>query len=279
MPVAMHIENAGKPALGRKSGFTLIELLVVFAIIAILAALLLPSLSQSKVKAQSLQCMNNLRQVMLAWRLYSDDFDGRLPFDTVFERDLTRSWCTGWMNYTDSSPDNTNALLFSQALMGPYFRDAKLLKCPGDHTVDVGNKQARVRSISMNAFVGGFWDGTWWSQIEKCRSTWRVYRNLGQFDQPAMRWVFMDECPLLNDGHLVHLMPIGTISLPANGSMNDCPASYHNGSGAVAYADGHAELHKWRDANTVKRTTKPLDPSGPSPNDYRWLAERTTGPK
>jgi prepilin-type N-terminal cleavage/methylation domain-containing protein len=261
------------------AGFTLIELLVVIAIIAILAAMLLPALSRAKTKAQNVQCMNNLRQVMVSWRIYSDDFEGRLPFDTVFERDLTKSWCTGWMDYSNSSTDNTNTLLFTQALMGPYFRDAKLFKCPGDPTIDPGNRKPRVRSISMNAFVGGFWDGSWWSQIEDCRRLWRTYRKIEQFDQPAMRWVFVDEFPLLNDGHLVHLMPTTTTKLPTNGSMNDCPASYHNGSGALSYADGHSEIHKWRDQNTIRRTTSPLAQSGTSPNDYLWLAERTTGPK
>jgi len=263
----------------RRKGFTLIELLVVIAIIAILASMLLPALSQAKVKAQRLQCMNNLRQVMISWRLYSDDFEGRLPFDTVFERDLTRSWCTGWLDYVNSSPDNTNTLLFSQALMGPYFRDPKLFKCPGDRTMDRGYKLPRVRSIAMNAFVGGFWDGTWWTEIEQRRSTWRVYRKIDQFDQPTQRWVFIDECPLLNDGHLVHLMPIGTTQLPANGSMNDCPAGYHSGAGALSYADGHSEVHKWADANTIKRTTAPLASAGTSPRDYVWLAQRTTGPR
>src|SRR5207247_2060463 len=133
------------------------------------------------------------------------------------------------------------------------------------------------RSISMNAFVGGFWDGTWWGEIADRMRTWRVYRKIDSFDQPSLRWVFVDEFPLINDGHLVHLMPIGTTKLPTNGSMNDCPAAYHNGSGALSFADGHSEIHKWKDANTVKRTTKPLDQSGPSPNDYLWLAERTTG--
>lgn len=100
------------------------------------------------------------------------------------------------------------------------------------------------------------------------------------FDQPSQRWVFIDECPTLNDGFLVHLMPIGTTVLPKNGAMNDCPASYHGGSGALSFADGHAEVHKWRDAATLRRTSQPTAPvTGTSPNDYLWLADRTTGAK
>jgi len=264
----------------RRSAFTLIELLVVIAIIAILASMLLPALSKAKVKAQSLQCMNNLRQLMIAWRLYADDFQGRLPYNTVFERDLTKSWCTGFMSYNTQNPDNTNKLLFTRALMGPYFSsNSTIFKCPGDRTVNPPTNVPRVRSIAMNAFIGGFWDGTSWSQIAERKTTWREYRKIDDFDDPANRWVLTDECPTLNDGFLVHLMPIGTTVLPKNESMNDCPASYHNGSGALSFADGHSEIHKWRDAPTLRRTSHPLSFGGTSPRDYVWLAERTTGPK
>jgi prepilin-type N-terminal cleavage/methylation domain-containing protein len=287
MTPKQRLENLGAidPAMNRRdpchqTAFTLIELLVVIAIIAILAALLLPALTKAKVKAQSTQCLNNLRQVMLSWRLYADDYEGRLPYNTVFETDLTKSWCTGWLQYNVSTPDNTNTLLFSKALMGPYFQNPRLFKCPGDPTFNPPARVPRVRSIAMNAFVGGFWDGSSWGEIADRKPWWREYRKLDAFDQPSQRWVFIDECPTLNDGFLVHLMPVGTTVLPMTGAMNDCPASYHAGSGALSFADGHSELHKWRDPVTLRRTSDPLVPWGaPSPNDYAWLAQRTSGPK
>jgi prepilin-type N-terminal cleavage/methylation domain-containing protein/prepilin-type processing-associated H-X9-DG protein len=268
------------PRSSRWLAFTLIELLVVIAIIAILAGMLLPALGKAKVKAQNLQCMNNLRQVMLAWQLYADDNRGTLPFNTVFETDLTRSWCTGFMSYNQPNPDNTNTMLFTKALLGPYIGgSAGLFKCPGDRTVNPPRRTPRVRSIAMNAFFGGFWDGTSWSQIEERKRVWREYRNIQQVDDPANRWVLTDECPTINDGFLVHLMPVNTTELPRNESMNDCPASYHNGSGALSFADGHSEIHPWRDEATRRRTSQPTAPAGRSPSDYLWMAERTTGPR
>ena len=83
------------PAEQDGKGFTLIELLVVIAIIAILAAILLPALARAKERAQAILCLNNTKQLTLAWQLYADDHEERLPYNLVMRDPRSRTTSTG----------------------------------------------------------------------------------------------------------------------------------------------------------------------------------------
>ena len=136
------------------TGFTLIELLVVIAIIAILAATLLPVLAKARTRAQATYCMNDLRQVLLAWKMYPDDDNGWFPPN---EDNSFGGWVRGDMDYSGSS-DNTNILYLIDpryAKLGPYTKSYRVYKCPADQSRSLGRRgDPRVRSISMSQAIG-----------------------------------------------------------------------------------------------------------------------------
>jgi len=244
--------------------FTLIELLVVIAIIAILAALLLPALARSKAKAQSTVCMNNIRQLALAFGMYADDNSGLFVNNHGVPQ--TRSERHTWANNVEDwldSDDNTNLTYVTDTLFSSYdSRSAAIYKCPSDHSK--AQNGPRIRSESMNCMVGdsGILSNSF-------NPTYIHYYKAADVSDTAGIFVFLDEHPdTIGDGFFAN--DLDTYQ------WANCPGSYHNGGVNLSFVDGHVEYHRWTLSGTCPPSVQggSADSSADPPADYDWLKQR-----
>jgi len=237
---------------------------VVIAIIAILAAMLLPALSKAKTKAQGISCLNNGRQIGIACIMYADDQNDLwvLNQDLGGANALQPSWVKGTMN---NLAHRNNPQLVKEGLLYPYTKSLAVYKCPADKD-PLNRTQIATRSISMNTLLGppdslGF---------EKAKQM----KKYVQIQRPAQLWVTIDENPVtINDTSFRVILN--------NNAWVDMPATYHNGSGGLSFADGHAELYRWTDGAVLKGKQSSTDYSqvpAQGTKDIDWMQERSANP-
>ena len=268
----------------RHAAFTLIELLVVIAIIAILAAMLLPSLGRSKLKAQGIACMNNVHQLQIAWLLYADDHNQRVVSSGYQLPVEPTAWVNGWLDFNAGNPDNWDESTLrspARARFAPYLQNVAVYRCPADQSRV--NGKPRIRSLSMSqAFAGpGDWLDPAGFRVNGTSLKYRTYYKTTEMTAPgpANLWLFLDEHPdSQNAGGFANSMVEG-----ANGSdarIVDFPASFHGGAGGIGFADGHAQIRKWVDERTKPpvyyNNALQLNVPSPGNKDMIWLAERTS---
>ncbi len=276
-------------------GFTLVEMLVVSAVIAILAALVLPALTRARERADAIACLNNTRQLGLAVLLYVDDHDGFLPYNMALYDTGLRSnlnWANNVMT-RDLSSDNTNVDTLTQASLGAYLnRNTTVYHCPADQSMSAVQLAAgwnhRIRSYSMNGMIGN--PGTpSLTGGNASNPDYRQFLKIAQIPRPSEIFVFLDEQPdSIKDGCFLNTDSSNANSLldvlygGSGGDLawQDLPASYHNRNAALSQADGHAEFHRWLNSETVQaaQPNSPYDPVVVTSNgeDFQWVLSRTS---
>lgn len=257
---------------------------MVLAVIALLAALLLPSLARARAKSQGLACLNQQRQLGFATLLYAADHRDALPYN-FGEADTRRTVAEGtYLNWANNvlnwelDPQNTNAQLLASGGLGSYVGGSTpLFRCPSDRVLSDLQRTAgwpgRTRSISMNAMMGNA--GSFTTNGSNVNNPYyRQFFRLADVPRPAGLFVFVDEHPdSINDGYFLNKVSAY--------EWTDLPASFHNQGANLVFADGHAESHRWRNASTLRPARPdgaqlPFAVAATADEDWDWLIQRTT---
>jgi len=283
---------------GKPNAFTLIELLVVIAIIAILAAILLPVLAVAKQKALVAQCLDNQKQLVMAWKLYADENNDNVVGANCNSKTDWRISPAGSAFImptvpasVPTTPTQNRALNqyldeqgFMQGGLYPYCKNAGVIHCAADRRSFIAGYTAYDSYSIVNGLNGSSPNS--YPQPSFTKET--------AIRHPSAMFVFVEEndprsqsagANTVNENINSWCLPISGTTFPpvwAGLTWWDCPAAYHGVTATFSFIDGHAENHKWLDSATValgndmNATSKPSDglQDGLSkcPSDLRYVA-------
>lgn len=215
-----------------------------------------------------------MKQMQLAWIMYAGDNSEKLAANVTYSQAGNTgsgtlggpfpSWVIGQMKYNSAGTDDTNtynlvgADLQSYGSIGYLLKNPDVYHCPGDHSMDP-KYGPRVRSCSMNEFCGSIGATGTLSGKAGAGSYGKAFNKISDFSAAKLgateAFVFLDEKDdSIDDGwfriETAGYNANGTVN-PANTTVANLPAIYHNNCSSFSFADGHAEIHKWRDGNFI----------------------------
>ncbi len=251
--------------------FTLIELLVVIAIIALLAALLLPTLSKARGTAQSIRCTSNLKQLQAAWQMYAEDHNDRLVpnwfrgsrSDWRGIYSTSNSWVSGSATLTDSTAG------IRQGALWPYTQSEGIYRCPSDKRLWSyrGQRAPRPFNLGLSVAMNGGWNGSNGRALDPV-----VVERLAEIRRPTSAFTFMDkEEESMTHGAFVE-EPRQT------DYWMTIPGERDRGHGAnVAFADGHGDFKKWHFLGRKRMDFRESVRNERDRADLKWVLDALSG--
>ena len=266
----------------RQAAFTRVDAATLLCLLSLLVLALSSGSARTRSNDKTVQCLNNLRQFTAAWRMYGEDNSDKLP--SAWGN--AGQWIGGNLSWsgnptTDgSNPSNwdVNQDIAKSPLWSYCGKSPDIWRCPADPSSAIppsgpsqGQIVPRVRSISMNAWFNG-------ADADTFSPGYLKYKKFSEIlnPGPARTFVFLDErFDSINDGEMIISMS-GYPNMPSQWTLVDVPANYHDRAGSFGFADGHSEVHRWKDPRTAPPLGHLTITGSPNNPDVYWLMDHST---